>query len=185
MTLNPNKEGENMKKCKSCKSEIDSKATKCPHCRTDQRIWFRRHPILTFLIVLFIAPFILAGMTGSSPPYSNGGSTTPVPTKQSTFNAGVNFTGTQFVISNLEKYACENARMKVNGDYSLDGYNLESALDSTVKTGTATVYKVGAGQFTKGDGTRFNPFATKPLNFSISCRGNNELSSAFGYWEFK
>lgn len=45
------------KKCKSCQSEIDSKAKKCPHCRSDQRGWLRRHPILTgfwSLIVLFM-----------------------------------------------------------------------------------------------------------------------------------
>jgi hypothetical protein len=43
-----------MKKCKSCRSEIDSKATKCPHCQTDQRGWVRKHPILTIILVLFI-----------------------------------------------------------------------------------------------------------------------------------
>lgn len=47
-----------MKKCKSCKSEIDGEATKCPHCQTDQRSWFRRHPILTGLLVLFIIGII-------------------------------------------------------------------------------------------------------------------------------
>lgn len=174
-----------MKKCKSCMKEIDNKAKKCPYCQEDQRSFFRRHPILTFLIVIIFAPLVLAGMSGSSTQNNNGGITTPAPTKQASLTASVSFTGTQFVISNLDKHTCENAEMKVNGNYALNGYNLESALDSTVKTGTATVYKVGAGQFTKGDGTRFNPFAVKPLNFSISCRGNNELSSAFGYWEFK
>lgn len=49
------------KQCKSCKKEIDAKATKCPYCQTDQRGWFRRHPILTVIIVL-----ILLGIFGSS-----------------------------------------------------------------------------------------------------------------------
>lgn len=49
-----------MKKCNSCQTEIDEKATKCPHCQGDQRSWFRRHPILTGLLVLFII-----GMFGS------------------------------------------------------------------------------------------------------------------------
>ena len=55
-----------MKKCKSCKTEIDAKATKCPHCQTDQRSWFRRHPILTALLVIFIIGIIGSTATGGS-----------------------------------------------------------------------------------------------------------------------
>jgi hypothetical protein len=43
-----------MKKCKSCQSEIDSKAKKCPHCQADQRSWFGRHPILTVILGFLI-----------------------------------------------------------------------------------------------------------------------------------
>lgn len=54
-----------MKKCKSCKSEIDEKATKCPHCQADQRNWFRKHPIITGLLILFvIGIFGAAGGSG-------------------------------------------------------------------------------------------------------------------------
>lgn len=46
--------------------EIDSKAKKCPHCQTDQRGWFRRHPILTGILVLFIIGMVGAiGGSGS------------------------------------------------------------------------------------------------------------------------
>lgn len=51
-----------MKKCKSCQKEIDEKATKCPYCQTDQRSWFRKHPILTGLLVLFVIGIV--GATG-------------------------------------------------------------------------------------------------------------------------
>jgi hypothetical protein len=45
-----------MKKCKSCQKEIDDKAKKCPYCQTDQRNWFVRHPIISFiLIIIFLA----------------------------------------------------------------------------------------------------------------------------------
>jgi len=54
-----------MKKCKSCQSEIDSKAKKCPHCQSDQRSWFGRHPILTVILGLFIL-FIVIGIAGGS-----------------------------------------------------------------------------------------------------------------------
>jgi tRNA_anti-like len=53
-----------MKKCKSCKSEIDSKASKCPHCGTDQRNWFMRHKIITVILVIIVI-FGLIGAAGS------------------------------------------------------------------------------------------------------------------------
>lgn len=49
-----------MKKCKSCQSEIDDKATKCPHCQADQRNWFRRHTFLTGLLVLVMIIVIIS-----------------------------------------------------------------------------------------------------------------------------
>ena len=43
-----------MKKCKACKKEIDSKATRCSCCRADQRNWFGRHKVISiFLAVIF------------------------------------------------------------------------------------------------------------------------------------
>ncbi len=52
-----------MKTCKSCQTQIDEKAKKCPNCRADQRGWFRRHPILTALLVLFVIG-IVGGAAG-------------------------------------------------------------------------------------------------------------------------
>jgi hypothetical protein len=50
-----------MKKCKACKSEIDNKAIKCPHCHTDQRNWFIRHPILTTLFIIIVIAIASSG----------------------------------------------------------------------------------------------------------------------------
>lgn len=62
-----------MKKCKSCQKEIDDKAKKCPHCRTDQRNFFRRHPILTGLLILVVIGII--GGSGNKNNSSNQAST--------------------------------------------------------------------------------------------------------------
>ena len=58
-----------MKKCKSCQQEIDSKASKCPHCQTDQRSWFMRHKILTGILGIigfFILIAIIASASGGN-----------------------------------------------------------------------------------------------------------------------
>lgn len=53
------------KQCKSCKSEIDSSASKCSHCGTDQRNWFIKHKIITGIIVITVV-FGVIGAAGSS-----------------------------------------------------------------------------------------------------------------------
>jgi hypothetical protein len=65
-----------MKKCKSCKSEIDAKATKCPHCQADQRGWFRRHPILTSILGVIIFIMVIGALGGSSNSTNKVGETT-------------------------------------------------------------------------------------------------------------
>src|SRR5882672_8855909 len=59
-----------MKKCKSCQKEIDNKAKKCPYCQASQRGWFRRHPILTGILI-----FVVIGIIGSASGGSKGGQT--------------------------------------------------------------------------------------------------------------
>lgn len=56
-----------MKKCKSCQKEIDDKAKKCPHCQTDQRIWFARHPILTTILAIIVIGLLGSGASDKSP----------------------------------------------------------------------------------------------------------------------
>lgn len=53
-----------MKKCKSCQTDIDEKATKCPNCQTDQRGFFRRHPILSVIGGLIVFGMIISAMGG-------------------------------------------------------------------------------------------------------------------------
>ena len=62
-----------MKKCKSCQTEIDDKAKKCPHCQADQRNWFAKHPILTVIITL-----VVISIFGSSGGGKSSTSNTPV-----------------------------------------------------------------------------------------------------------
>ena len=61
-----------MKKCKSCQTEIDDKAKKCPSCRADQRNWLVRHKITT-AILAFIVLAVLVSATGSKDTSNDGG----------------------------------------------------------------------------------------------------------------
>ncbi len=95
------------------------------------------------------------------------------PPIQRNFKASVRFTGTQFVITNLDDLDCQNAKMEINGGIFKGGYVYEGYILEAGET-----YEVGAMQFTKSDGARFNPFETKPKEFFIMCGGRNLLNGA-------
>jgi len=64
----------NVKKCKQCQTEIDSKAKKCPHCQSDLRSWPSRHPILTFLALLIFVPMFIGVISSDKKEISNSNS---------------------------------------------------------------------------------------------------------------
>ena len=161
------------KKCKHCQAEIDEKATKCPHCQSDLRSWFQKHKILTGILALFVIgwiPSIFTSVPTSSPTKSSDSivRSAPKPTRRMDFRAIVKFTGTQFEITNADDTDCERAKLEINSKYTLEGYTLKSG----------ETYKVGALQFAKSDGTRFQPFEIKPKDFYIYCSGSNALGGA-------
>jgi hypothetical protein len=53
----------NLVQCKACGKEIAKGVNKCPHCGKDQRNWFMRHKILTFILAIIVI-VILANMLG-------------------------------------------------------------------------------------------------------------------------
>jgi len=74
------------KKCKSCQTEIDAKAKKCPHCQADQRNWFGRHPIITGLLAVILIFGVIGAIGGSKG--SNTNSTSATTNSQPSANAG-------------------------------------------------------------------------------------------------
>lgn len=68
------------KKCKSCQTEIDAKAKKCPHCQADQRSWFGRHPILTGIIAIIVVFGMIGAAGGSKSDTQSSGSNTTAET---------------------------------------------------------------------------------------------------------
>lgn len=115
------------------------------------------------LIIIFAIAVIIAVFTCS------GSNDTP-----RDLNANVRFDGTQFHITNLDDYDWTDVRITLNGDYEL-------------RTGAMlakTEYSVGAMQFAKKDGTKFNPFTTKAQRMFIwAYNGDNKRASWSGSWK--
>jgi len=74
-------------------------------------------------------------------------------------NVDLEYSGAEITIKNNDLFIYKNARMKLNDDYILEGYDIDAG----------STYTVGMGQFTDSDGNRFNFFTMKPRSFSISC----------------
>jgi hypothetical protein len=89
-------------------------------------------------------------------------------------NASVRFTGTQFIIENHDNFDWLNVKMEVNGSLLKSGFILV-----TDRMEAGETHTVGALQFAKKDGTRFNPVTYKPQNFDIYC---DTLKGEDAFW---
>lgn len=92
--------------------------------------------------------------------------------------ASIKFTGTQFIITNNDSFDWKNVELEINPGILKSGYKLNAGLISAGKT-----YTVGAMQFAKPDGTRFNPFSIKPQSMSISCDTPKGKGFYSGEWK--
>ena len=87
--------------------------------------------------------------------------------------ASVNFTGAQFIITNIDNFDWTNVKMIVNVKYVLKIQRISAG----------KIYTVDAMQFTKNDGTRFNPVTMKPNKIQIWCDTPKGTGVYNGKWE--
>ena len=103
---------------------------------------------------------LLATGTSSDDKNSSGGARTTY----IDLDATVRFTGSQFIIENNTPFDWNNVSMSVNSGLISGGYDLKVSFIRA-----RTTYTVGAMQFAKSDGERFNPFTHKAQKFVIHC----------------
>ena len=85
-------------------------------------------------------------------------------------SASVKFDGSQFTISNYNDSDWEDVEFEVNDTYT---YRVNRLPPGT--------YTIGCMQFTKSDGTRFNPLTNKVIKFDIFC----EIDGVYRGWHGK
>jgi len=125
---------------------------------------------LVVIAIIVIYSIISSTKSGSK-------SSTPSP-QDIHLNASVSFTGTQFIIQNNDSFNWTGVKLEINSGLIRSGYSLNVALIEAAQT-----YTVGALQFAKSDGTRFNPFSMKPQGIFISAstpRGTGYYSGKWG-----
>lgn len=105
----------------------------------------------------------------------------PIPKATSSYidlKATVEFTGTQFVITNNDEFDWVNVKMWINSLTGWGGYKF-----SHDRLQAGQTYTVGAMQFVDSDYKRFNPFLEKPRSFNIRCDSVKGEGSYRGEWK--
>lgn len=184
--------------CPECNKQVSDKAATCPQCG---------HPIATpkapapppmpppqpqqkkktspaaWGCLVIIGIFVLGGILGKC---GSSGTTTRTPQQEIEekvpdwldLNAHVQFDSTQFVITNNDAFNWRNVKLEINSGLLRGGYILKVPVMTAGQT-----YTVGAAQFAKGDGTRFNPFTMKLLKLAILADVKNTKGTAYLSWE--
>jgi len=160
--------------CPECNKEISNQAKSCPNCGyeiaklkdIEKKKEDKKNLRIGCIVVIVIA-IIIAISIGIC---DNGDDNTDTSTIN--LNASVNFTGTQFIITNNDSFDYVNAEIELNGKYQLKGYTLKAK----------EVYTVGMMQFADKDGNRFGMYQ-KPTKFSIWCDVANRKGFYYAEWQ--
>jgi hypothetical protein len=168
-----------MKKCKSCQSEIDDKAKKCPHCQTDQRNWFIKHKITTFILAMFLLSGIIQGMNTTSNKNSTTSTSTTNTNNTHELQGNIRIEDGQLLITNAEPSDWTSCKIKLNGKYNYPSKTTDWAPSARIdKIKSAETSTINLNEFTLNDGSRFNIYSIKAQDVSIDC------DNGFGYWKW-
>ncbi len=165
----------------------DGKPPKKSAAKTQKgtRPWKWNQPIsagqgIGIVVLAIIALLCLGGLfldLPETPPQSTPSAQPQTSTVD--LNAAIRFTGSQFVISNNDNFDWTNVKFDLNrpGIFS-SGY-----VFNTARIEAGNTYTVGAMQFAKDDGTRFNPITTKAQKLWISCDTPRGTGLYSGKWQ--
>lgn len=116
-----------MKPCKECKQEISSSAKKCPSCGKDQRNWFMKHKILSFIGGIILLGIIASALGGGEDKKDKLSSSEPTTASTSVTSTS---TDTEQTTETSTEPKATDAPKKItysNGKY-LVGKDIESGL---------------------------------------------------------
>jgi hypothetical protein len=179
-------------KCPFCGQEIDSESIKCFFCGSvldESSIEKRLEQLhehentkhisrvkcpLSVKVIVIIILICTALFTGISKlkPLSSTADLTKGTTIQ--LNANVTFSGSRFIIHNNDSFDWINVELQIISDYILNNFNT-----TIPKIPSGKTYSVSATEFTRNDGTHFNPYAMEIQRFWIKCNTSTKEKGSY------
>lgn len=155
-------------KCTKCGKDVNLLMGKCTICGEPIKMNFKSGCLV--VIGLIVAAWLMVSLFTKG---ENGPAQSDLK-----LQASVKFTGTTFTIQNKDSFDWTNVSLEINSKGFTTGYTLKVGRIEAGK-----IYEVGATQFAKSDGEKFNPFTHKPLSFTIISNMTNGTGYYFGSWE--
>lgn len=179
-------------KCPFCGQEIDTEAAKCFFCGeelNEESVEKRLEELLTedgkkpaqkpknppvlqlVVIVVLICIALFAGTSKKKTIFNkakfSGESTVRLNTK-------VVFTGSNFIISNNDKFDWTNVELQIIPETEGSNYSLD-----VVKIPAGEKFSVNAGEFASKEGSNFNPNEMKPKKIRIWCDTPTQVNGSY------
>jgi hypothetical protein len=170
-----------IEKCPFCGQEIDSAATRCFFCgaelsvesvhkrleqlhEQDERVARRiRSPIVVgIIVVIILISIVFFYDTSGSKRISVIDDSNQISTVR--LKAKVTYPGARFIISNDDSFDWVNVKLEFMPDSTEDRFSLR-----VPNISAGEIYTAAAAEFSKEDGTRFNPHIMAPKKFWILC----------------
>lgn len=161
--------------------EIDEKAKKCPHCQTDQRNWFLRHPILTGILILTVLAILgsAGGGSNKSGPNSNTSGVKEVkPTEAAYKIRGIARTDKfEFIVISVEERSVVGARYfekkpSEGGTFVAVQYQYKNISDKPIGSFSTPIVKL-----VDKNGTQYSADAGASSNFATELKLDRKILS--------
>ena len=132
-----------IRKCKECGADVSSSAKECPQCGKDQRNFFMKHKIITFVLIVVVIAGIGGALGGNNTNPTNSRTSTSITSEKFTLKEGHTGSSDKYGISYTIECSIQNNTNK-QYSYVQVTFNLYDADGAQIGTALANINNLEA-----------------------------------------